>query len=300
MKKIYILVVMLFVFFHSCLFSEVYRFPKDNFQITLPSDWEKISKDVINEYTEGIRQMLPDLEEIPEIDYMFQLKNSEYYFDFPYLAVEVKKTGRISESSLKNWGRTDFSDVENYLEEKTNYLLSDVRFGEFIHDSEKNILWNKGQLKADYEDAIILMGLIPTEEGLINVYGYSYIKSYKQYSKLFINIIESVVVSEEIKYQKKVNITKKSKTSFLKKDARYGAFFLFGLYMLIISYKKRKKKLQREKELLALTGSKNLNRICPKCYKKIIINSSDIKNGYVKCPTCNAKIDLIKWEIIND
>lgn len=294
MKKSYIFVVMLFVFFHSCLFSEVYRFPKDNFQITLPSDWEKISKDVIDEYTEVIKQMLPDLEEISEIDYMFQLKNSEYFFDFPYLAIEVKKTGRISESSLKNWEKTDFSDVENYLEEKTNYLLSDVRFGEFIYDSEKNILWIKGQLKVGYKDAIILMGIIPTEEGLINVYGYSDIKSYKQYSKLFINIIESVVVSEEMKYQKK------SKTSFFKKDARYSAYFLFGIYMLIISYKKRKKKLQKEKELLALTGGKNLNRICPKCYKKIIINSSDIKNGYVKCPTCNAKIDLIKWDIIND
>ena len=249
MRKTYIFVFILFVFFRSCLFSEVYRFPKDNFKITLPSDWEKISKGVIDEYTEGIRQMLPDLEEIPEIDYMFQLKNSEYYFDFPYLAIEIKKTGRISESSIKNWGRTDFSDVENYLEEKTNYLLSDVRFGELLYDSEKNILWNKGQLKVDYEDAIILTGIIPTEEGLINVYGYSDIKSYKQYSRLFIDIIESVVVSDEIKYKKKENLTKKSKTSFFKKDARYIAYFLFVIYMLIISYRKRKKKLQKEKEL---------------------------------------------------
>lgn len=177
----------------------------DGITIHLPIKWKQIPKSVIEEvYKEFYDQNPRALRQT--FDHGFQA-DSEEWFSYPYILIQVQHTGRIPEFALKK-----MPNLDDIFKEKAHETadaisaISDISMGKTVYDSTLRILWSSG--KAHYESigyVKMLAGGHLTEDGFVYVYAYSIEADFPRYEKLFEQIISRIKLEPGIRYSPRIS-----------------------------------------------------------------------------------------------
>lgn len=178
-----------------------------NFAISLPNGWMEIPQEVLQAAPSVMKDKNPNFD-IPIYDYGFQLQSSQNWMEFPYVLVEVKNSGRISEFQLKkmlkdNW--TNYDGVKKQakaLEE----IMSGVAFDGKQYDEASHTLW--ATLRAEfsgYGNMQAIGVIILTESGYIQFYAYSWEAHFQHYLPIFRQMLSSIVLPPHLAYKPRWN-----------------------------------------------------------------------------------------------
>lgn len=179
--------------------AEVY--PKDEFSISLPDGWVGIPKDVINENEQKIARATPNIP-AQHADYGFQLGSAKNWFAYPYILIQVRNTGRIPESQLKQ--AEGYSIKESINKHKNDWgpVMSDIQAGKMYYDKDAKLIWLRMEMEVVGVGQISgLSAMVPTEKGFIQVNAYSLKNDFSMYEQMFISSAMSVTPNIELAYK---------------------------------------------------------------------------------------------------
>jgi len=174
----------------------------DGFSIFLTNNWKEIPKDILEEsakaYAEATKM------DRQYYDYGFQLTSSQNWLQYPYILIQVKKSGRIPDSQLKKY-KTLETDMQKGLQEaekKSVGLLSDSKLGETYYDSENHILFTL--IKMNVQSIGTVVGLTAvklTEEGFIQFSGYAIESVADKYISFFKDAVRQIKLQDHLVYK---------------------------------------------------------------------------------------------------
>ena len=178
----------------------------DNFSITLPDGWIQIPKETLDEHSEGLAKLSPN---IPKqiYDYGFQHTSQETWFSPPYILVQVKNIGRIPSGKLSQFKEFDEANerVSNQVKEAFSDQISDVSINEPTYDSDNNMLWVFSTLDmAEGHKVKVISGVKLTEKGMIQLMGYSTEGTYDLYKEVYSEAFAKLSIDESIRYNPQV------------------------------------------------------------------------------------------------
>lgn len=181
-----------------------FDYPEDHFSISLPSNWIEIPIEELEAFSETIYELAPNTQK-QNFKYGFQTDNASYWLEYPYILVQIKKIGRISEKfDLNKLQKIIDNKVENIISSNPNLssVMSDLEFNEPVYDPEKHILWTILSSHVQEVGSVLgILGMYLTEEGFINIACYTKARDFEIYGPICKNIIDSVQLSKEISYQ---------------------------------------------------------------------------------------------------
>lgn len=169
----------------------------------LPQDWERVPNEVLRQYTEALREAAPGVD-VQVYNYAFQKMPSETWLSYPYVLVQIKKTGRMPESELKKYRAIDAGIAKGVqeLKEQAQSLLSDIRTGETVYDASTHTLWMTMQSKVvEVGDIDAIVGVRLTEFGAVQIMGYSKHADFAEQRPILEAIINSVEMNDQISYK---------------------------------------------------------------------------------------------------
>jgi hypothetical protein len=189
----------------ACLAEEAKQpFPtKDGFTLFLPDDWKPIPKDVLDAYSREIARLAPQAEK-QTYDYGFQLSAAQKWFTYPYLLVQVRRTGRIPEDQLRSLARIGKAMDSSFAKasESLSSFATNGTIGETVLDASMHTLWTRIAIDVKGVGTINgLVGTVLTEAGFIQISCYSKEKDFPGYLPVFETIVRSAVLSDEQKYR---------------------------------------------------------------------------------------------------
>lgn len=169
---------------------------KEGFSISIPHDWEEIPKQILDETFEFIKEHFPDTL-VVRSDYGFSRKDSEHWFDYPHIFVQIKNMGRISEREFRGIAGTDSSfEVDDINKSFIEFFKKDKigkNSAKTFYDEKHKIIW---MIVTDHVYGVgqiaSLSGIFHTENGFIHVLGYCLLQDYGKYEDLFKSVVLSV------------------------------------------------------------------------------------------------------------
>lgn len=205
--KTAIIVAMLFAFsIHAdCYGLELNQQIKtpDGFTIRFPDNWRAIPKSVLDAYSQAVAEMRPEAEK-QTYHYGFQLSSAREWLVYPYILIQVKKTGRVSEDKLKSIKKLQQGIDEGLAEARGSKagIVSTARLGETIYDPAAHILFTQmGMDVNDIGSVKVLTALLLTQEGTIQINGVAKATEFENYAPVFEAIARGVVIENRLKYQ---------------------------------------------------------------------------------------------------
>jgi hypothetical protein len=210
-KVVIILIAALLVAFHTnalCYADDLSQIVKtsDGFTIHLPEYWIAIPQNVLDSYSEAVSKMMSNTEKQPYA-YGFQLSSSQNWLDYPYILIQVKKSGRISEGQLKSIKkvRRELDKGVKKNQDKMATIVSDVQVGETIYDFSSHILFSKMDMDVRGIGLVKgFMAILLTEEGAIEIFCYATASEFSDYAPIFERIARGVVVDDRLKYKTRI------------------------------------------------------------------------------------------------
>ncbi len=173
----------------------------DDYTIRIPGEWKEIPKEVLDQFGAMASQAAG---QSVTYEYGYQLSANEDWFEYPYVLVQVNRSGRISEGQMKNYRKID-SGIEEGMkkaESAAGELLSNASLGESIYDSGTHILWSS--VAMDVQEAGRVKGLMAvklTDYGSIHFFGYALEDEFEQYKGLYSDMVHSIQVGEKDRYK---------------------------------------------------------------------------------------------------
>ena len=159
--------------------SELYK--KSEFSISLP----EIPRNVIDAYEIETAKLAPEAPK-QHYDYVFQLRSVKNWFEYPFITVQINKMGKISENELENMENYPTQKEVNKHKEKLSSAMTDIQVGKMYYDKDSRIIWLRMESKVINVGYISgLSGVILTEQGFIQVNGYSLKNDFPRYEPVF-------------------------------------------------------------------------------------------------------------------
>ncbi len=177
---------------------------QDGFTIRLPADWKPIPRDMLTKYSRAVAELTRDTEK-QVYDYGFQRADAPNWFTYPYILIQVRRTGRISEAQLKSIKQLQ-GDLDNSMarmQQAMSTVVSDARTGEMVYDPGAHILFS--QMRMDIKEIGTIRGLIAlllTEEGGIHIAGYAKGDDFAHYLPLFETIARGIIPDDTLRYRR--------------------------------------------------------------------------------------------------
>lgn len=177
----------------------------DGFSIFLTNDWIAIPKDILEASAKAFAEATKMDRQY--YDYGFQLTSSQNWLQYPYILIQVKKSGRIPDSQLKKYKtlETDMQKGLQEAEEKSVGLLSNSQLGETYYDSENHILFTV--IKMNVQSIGTVVGLTAvklTEEGYIHFSGYAIESVADKYISFFEDAVRQIKLQDHLVYKPKL------------------------------------------------------------------------------------------------
>jgi len=188
-----------------CFGAELPREERTAHGITfhLPAGWKPIPREVLDSYCEAMAKMAPKAAK-QSYDYGFQPADSAKWFAYPYLLVQVNRSGRIPESQFESMKRVEqaMSRGMEKTRDAMSSFASGARLGETAYDPAAHILWTRIALDVKGTGTVRgVVGVVLTETGFVQVSGYAKDAEYSRYSPLFEAIIRNIALGEDMKYR---------------------------------------------------------------------------------------------------
>jgi hypothetical protein len=175
---------------------------RDGFTIHLPNDWESIPKEVIDRYSQEIAKIAPKAEK-QLYDYGFQRADTSKWFTYPYILVQVNRSGRIPEEQLKSLKRFEKAMDDSFAKttDSISSIGSNASLGEPMYDPASHILWTR--IAIDVKNAGTVQGIIGailTEEGFVQIACYAKGEDFEKTLPLFETIIKNADFRADLRY----------------------------------------------------------------------------------------------------
>jgi hypothetical protein len=174
---------------------------KEGFTIHLPKDWEPIPKEVIDKYSQAIAKMAPKAE-TQLYNYGFQRADSPKWFTYPYILVQVNRSGRIPEEQLKSLKRIEKAMGESFAKttDSISSFSSNASLGEPVYDPASHILWTRIAIDVKKTGTVQgIIGSILTEEGFVQIACYAKNEDFEKYLPVFETIIKKTDFKADLK-----------------------------------------------------------------------------------------------------
>ncbi len=174
---------------------------KDGFTISVPDGWVEIPTDVMASFVQELKRMSPNAP-VQNYDYGFQPDSGEFWFDYPYILVQVMNIGRVPESELEKLDGFSTQDVIEAHKKDFGEIMSNVQTGRMVFDRDQKMAW----LRMESQIAGIgpiegLAGMTPTEKGYIQVIGYALKGEYALFEPSFREAAISVTPDSTLAYK---------------------------------------------------------------------------------------------------
>jgi hypothetical protein len=176
---------------------------EDGFTMYLPESWVEIPDEFLKQYSEKVSQLAPQIGK-QIYDYGFQLTPVDTWMTYPYILVQVKRTGRISEEALGQYKQINdvFSEQIEEVGNNISSILSNTQLGEALYDSASQILWIK--ISFDLQETGKVNAQIAvklTEFGVIQIMGYATENTFASFQPLYQEVAKQISLDDAIKYK---------------------------------------------------------------------------------------------------
>lgn len=176
---------------------------KDGFTLFLPDDWKPIPGDVLDAYSRAIAKLAPQVEK-QTYDYGFQLSAARKWFTYPYILVQVKRSGRVPEDQLRSLARIGEAMDSSFAKarESLSSFATNGTIGETVLDASSHTLWTRIAIDVKGAGTINgLVGTVLTENGFIQISCYAKEREFPGYLPVFETIVRAAVLSDALKYR---------------------------------------------------------------------------------------------------
>ena len=204
---------------------------KEGFTIHLPMDWKPIPKEVLDRYSQAISRIAPKAEK-QHYDYGFQRTDTPKWFIYPYILVQVNRSGRIPEEQLKALKRIEKAMDDSFAKatDSISSITSNASLGEPIYDPVSHILWTR--IAIDVKDAGTVRGIIGailTEEGFVQIACYAMGEDFEKYLPVFETIIKNTDFRADLRFG-----TRDTEGKAVKEESGQGAFSWKTMTLVLI------------------------------------------------------------------
>ena len=171
---------------------------QDGFTIIMPDTWMPIPKNVLNAYTKALEQFAPNMEK-QVYDFGFQPASNKNWLTYPYMLIQVKKTGKVPEKELR-----DLTKFQQQIElgasnasEALGKTISVLNSGDTLYDEAHHIVYSTVNLDVQQAGKVkALISVILTNQGSINLYGYALESEFNQYLAFYMDAAGNVQIQE--------------------------------------------------------------------------------------------------------
>jgi len=169
--------------------------------LDVPDGWVEVPRDVLQAFHDELQRQAP-LAQVPKYDYAFQSAAGPPWLSYPYLLVKVTATGRPTEHDLETLPTIDLDSKVRDRNDGWGDIVKGSSLGQMRYDKAANVVW----LSSKSDIATIgtvtgLSGMIPTEQGFLELHGYAKEADFAQHLPTFQKIITSARVAPALAYQ---------------------------------------------------------------------------------------------------
>lgn len=169
----------------------------------LPDDWIEIPQQILDKSTRAMHELAPDMPK-QVYEYGFQQTPGDPWLRYPYILVQIQNKGRMPEAQLKQFKALNkgLQMGAKQVEEQSNALVTDMKMGEPVYDDALHAVWIYSQstiAEVGVIDAVIGMRL--TEQGFVQIMGYSRHADAETMRPVFERVIRSAELPESLQYK---------------------------------------------------------------------------------------------------
>lgn len=177
------------------------NFQKDGFALTFPPGWIAIPSEVITQAQLEMAKAAPNAPK-PQYDYGFQFGSKEQWFTYPYILIQIKRTGRVPEPQLEKLDKFDSTETSQKLQKLAGEIMTEVEIGKMRYDPATRVIWvNTGSNVAELGRVSGISAIIPTEFGIVQLMGYAKEQEFMGFLSSFHEIVQSASFADGVKYQ---------------------------------------------------------------------------------------------------
>lgn len=197
LKALCFLIVTIFLFSGAIYPIPVQAFTYSNsighYSFSLPNDWEEIPKDVIDDYVDELTKIAGTTGQSLNYTTAFQLSDTEYYFEYPYIVTQDHSVNTPSYSEVAKLFSSD--KVEQLMSKNLkdySEIIHSADMGKPFIDKERNILFINMQADiVDVGPVDALMALFLGKQGITVLNFYTVKNEYSRWLPVFNSIIDS-------------------------------------------------------------------------------------------------------------
>ena len=218
---------------------------KEDFTLHLPRDWKPIPKDILDKYSQAIAKMAPQAEK-QVYDYGFQRSDAPKWFSYPYILVQVKRSGRIPEEQLKALKRIEKAMDESFSKttDSLSAITSNASLGEPVYDPASHILWTRIAIDIKNTGTVRgIIGTILTGEGFVQIACYAKNDDFETYLSIFESVIATTELRADLKYGSRPLSVKTAEEEAEQGTVPWKAMtvVVIGVLLIFLVWKIRKK-----------------------------------------------------------
>lgn len=165
---------------------------KESFSISIPESWIEIPKEILEDTFERAVKVLGD--NAVKNDYGFVKLDAATWHDLPYIMVQIRNIGPVSEQELERISKINLKKELHWTEKESQKTIEFPKGeSDLLYDEENKILWMRIDDHVEGVGVIAgLSGMILNENGFIQVTGCCYEQEYPKYESIFRSVILSV------------------------------------------------------------------------------------------------------------
>lgn len=174
-----------------------------DFSVTLPSGWAEAPPEALRNMEAAIEQASQGAIK-QQYEYGYQLASASVWFEYPYILVQVKTSGRVPEGQLAQHkrSRSGLREGMEKAEESLGAVLSGLEQGETLYDEAEHVLWSTFTMNVQgVGDVRGVIAVKLTEFGFIQLMGYATGDSFAHYSPIFREAVRTLAIAEQYEYQ---------------------------------------------------------------------------------------------------
>ena len=181
------------------------NFQNDGFSLTFHPGWIAIPTEIITEAQLEMAKMAPNAPK-PRYDYGFQFGSKEQWFTYPYILIQIKRTGRVPAIEFEKLDKLDSAEASEKLQKSVGQMMTEVEIGKARYDPAARVIWvNTGSNVAELGRVSGVSATIPTEFGFVQIIGYAKEQEFMGFLSSFREIVGSAIFAEGVRYQPQVS-----------------------------------------------------------------------------------------------
>lgn len=229
--------------------SQAFRTSND-FTIHLPVEWHEIPKSEIDHKLNEIYSQHPNAPR-DNFDYAYQLASSEDWFEYPYIMIQVRHSGKLAHQPAEAFRQMKAQFIDK-LKQQTDETMEQFE-GSFLEsaslddrlvdwDSTNNVIWMvQRSIVENIGPVATVMAICLTETGVIRA-GLAVKESeFAKYLPMYRQIVNSIQYGPTLKYKpEQQDLLEKTNSEIRKSTVRRliekaGSIFMLCLVFVLIS-----------------------------------------------------------------